>query len=40
MKNLIQYIKELTNVSTLFDDDYSRGANNYIDYNDGDKTFG
>ena len=40
MKNLIQYIKEATNVSTLFDDDYSRSANNYIDYNDGDKTFG
>lgn len=40
MKNLNQYIKEATNVSTLFDDDYSRGANNYIDYNDGDKTFG
>ena len=40
MKNLNQYIKEATNVSTLFDDDYSRGANIYIDYSDGDKTFG
>ena len=40
MKNLNQYIKETSNISTIFDDDYSRGANNYIDYNDGDKTFG
>lgn len=40
MKKLIQCIKETTNISTIFDDNYSRGANNYIDYNDGDKTFG
>lgn len=40
MKNLIKYIKETANISTIFDGSYSRGANNYIDYNEGDKTFG